>query len=421
MKKVYFLFFLLISASSLVAQDLDDIRKLIILKQYAKGKDELDKFLSNPANATKAEAWYYKAFVSNAISREPSTTILQSEKLNKDAYAAIKKYKELDPKEKLTKEEENATIFNVYYGFYDLAVKTYNSKDFEQSYKQFGNVLDVHDYIFTNNLVGGKATKFTSLDTEVVFNMIVLGAELKKTDELVPLYKKLVDANLTEDKYLEAYESLVMYYKNTKNTAAFQEYLAKGKSKYPNDSFWESIDIEYSTDGLEKEPLFAKYEELTAKYTNSYMLFFNYGFELNKYVYSDEPKTGNIADLKAKIPGLFEKAIAIKSTVEANMLLSNFHYNNAYDISEEAKKITGNKPDDIKKRTERNNASKAEMNKAIAPAEEAVKLYAAMPKLKASDKINYKQAYEILATAYKMAGNAAKAAECEKKKGEVGN
>ncbi|MBK7433952.1 MAG: hypothetical protein IPI66_08675 [Chitinophagaceae bacterium] len=162
MKKVYFLFFLLISASSLVAQDLDDIRKLIILKQYAKGKDELDKFLSNPANATKAEAWYYKAFVSNAISREPSTTILQSEKLNKDAYAAIKKYKELDPKEKLTKEEENATIFNVYYGFYDLAVKTYNSKDFEQSYKQFGNVLDVHDYIFTNNLVGGKATKFTS-------------------------------------------------------------------------------------------------------------------------------------------------------------------------------------------------------------------------------------------------------------------
>ena len=67
MKKVYFLFFLLISASSLVAQDLDDIRKLIILKKYAKCKDEIDKVIRKTGNATKAESWYYRAFGANAI------------------------------------------------------------------------------------------------------------------------------------------------------------------------------------------------------------------------------------------------------------------------------------------------------------------------------------------------------------------
>ena len=52
-------------------------------------------------------------------------------------------------------------------------------------------------------------------------------------------------------------------------------------------------------------------------------------------------------------------------------------------------------------------------------AEEAVKLLAALKELKYSDKANYKLALEILAKANKANGNAAKAAEYEKKKAEV--
>lgn len=420
MKKIFLAVLLLMGYQGMQAQDLDDINKLITLKQYARAKGDIDKFIAEPKNASNATAQYYKAYIYNALSLDKNTAASVCTQLNKDAYAAIKKYRELDPKEKLTKEEENSTVYNVYYSFYDLAVKAYNAKDFEQSYNQFSNVLDVHDYIFNNNLAGVKGVKFVSLDTDVVYNMIILGNEIKKTPEdLLPYYKKIIDAGLNDPKYLEAYEGTVMIYKKANNAAAFNEYLAKGKEKFPGDEFWEAIDIEFNTDGLTGEPLFKKYDELLGKYPKSYVLLFNYGYELNKYVFSDDPKTGDVAAMKARIPDLFKKAIAVKSTVEANMLLSNFYYNSSFDIQEESKKIKGNKPEDVKKRLELLNSSKAVMNDCIPYAEEAVKLYAAMTKMKGSDKINYKQAYEILINAYRLNGNAAKSAEAEKKKAEI--
>lgn len=420
MKKIY-LFILFLTGSVIgMAQDLDDIRKSIVLKQYSKAKEELEKFLAKPANAAKADGYYYKAFVYNAMSLDPNAAITQSAALNKEAFLALKKYKELDPSEKLTKEEENGTLFNVYYSYYDMAARAYNAKDYEQSYNQFTNVQHTHEYIFSNKYTGAKGLKFTSLDTDVVFNMIVLGNELKKPEaEMVSHYKKIVDAGLDQDKYLEAYEGMVMYYKKEKNAASFNEYLTKGKAKFPKDEFWEAIDIEFSTEGLEKDALFKKYDELLNKYPNSYVLAFNYGLELNKHVFSDDPKTGDIAALKARIPELFKKAIAIKSTVDANILTANFYYNSSFDLTEESKKIKGNKPDEVKKRLDLISQSKAMMSQSIPFAEEAIKLYAVMPKLKASDKINYRQAYDILVTAYSMAGNAAKSAEYEKKKAEL--
>lgn len=421
MKKVYLVVVLMISGLSMLkAQDLDDIGKYIQIRQYVKAKEGIDKFLANASNANNAKAWYYKAFVYNVMSRDAASGIPLGNSLNQEAFSAIKKYRQLDPKEPLTKEEENATLYNVYYGYYDLALKSYNSKDFAQSYSSFSNALEVHDYIFSNNLVAAKGVKMAALDTDVVFNLVILGNELKKSEEdMSVLYKKLVDGNVNEEKYLEAYEGIVMYYKKTKNLSAFTEYLDKGKKLFPKDPFWEAIDIEYSVDGLEKEGLFKKYDELGAKYPNSYVLQFNYGYELNKYVYSDDPKTGDITAYKAKIPELFKKAIAIKSTTDANMLLANFYYNNSYDLTEDAKKIKGNKPEDVKKRLDLNTASKNNLNMCIPVAEEAVRLFAAMPKLKMSDKVNYKQALDMLSTIYKINGDAKKGDEYEKKKADV--
>jgi hypothetical protein len=54
-------------------------------------------------------------------------------------------------------------------------------------------------------------------------------------------------------------------------------------------------------------------------------------------------KDSNTTAYKAKLPELLKKAIAIKSTSEANFLLSNFYYNNSIDLSEEARKIKGTK------------------------------------------------------------------------------
>lgn len=420
MKKVYLLVILLVSGLSMIkAQSLEDIRKFILLRQYQKGKEEVDKFLNNPSNANNAQAWYYKAFVYNILSRDSTMSVLQSSNLNQESFIALKKYKELDPKEPLTKEENNATLFNVYYGYYDQALKAYNAKDYAQSFTSFSNALNVHDYIANNNVIGDKGTKFSALDTNVVFNLIIIGNELKKNDDLIPFYKKLADANVNDTKYVEVYEGIVMFYKKTKNQAAFAEYLEKGKKYYPKDTFWEDIEIENAVEGLEKDQLFKKYDEMLVKYPNNFALLFNYGNELNKYVYSDETKTGDLNALKAKIPELLKKAIAVNSTIDANMILASFYYNNSYDLTEESKKIKGTKTEDVKKRTDFTNASKNNLNMCVPVAEEAVKLFAAKPKLKASEKINYKLALDMLVTIYKINGDLKKSEEYNKRKSEV--
>ena len=423
--KKYVLLMMLVSGSLLgKSQSIDDIRKLIILTQYDKAKTELDKYFADAKNTGKAEAWYYKAFTYSALARQAGKSVAESKSLNEEAYVAIKKYTELDAKAPLTKEENNSTLFNLYYAFYDLGVKMYNEKNFPESYNLFKSSLDVHDYIFSNKLNGPNSLKFSAHDTDIVWNLAVIGNELKKKDEVMVYYKKIADAELKDEKYAEAYDELMKKYKRENNKELFEKYTALAKKNFPVDNtYWESNEIDFAVKGLENEALFSKYEELAMSHPNSYMVFFNYGYELDKFIYSADAKGKDMAAYKKKIPELFKKAISINSTIDANMLLTNHYYNESFDYIDEANKIKGAKPEDAKKRNEILALSKASLNQAIPYGEETVKLFAAQKaaqkEFKMSDKVNYKQVIDILIKAYKQNGNAAKAAEYEKLKAEV--
>ena len=88
--------------------------------------------------------------------------------------------------------------------------------------------------------------------------------------------------------------------------------------------------------GIGKPQIFDKYDALVAKYPGNYVLPYNYGVELYRYIYSEEMKTANTSAFKEKLPAILGKAIAIKSTGEANFLLANFLYNNSIDLSEDS-------------------------------------------------------------------------------------
>jgi hypothetical protein len=176
-----------------------------------------------------------------------------------------------------------------------------------------------------------------------------------------------------------------------------------------------AIEIEEAIDGVGKPALFGKYDELITKHTDSYTLPYNYGVELYHYIYSDEMKTANTTEYKAKLLEVIKKAIGVKSTIEANFLLTNFLYNNSIDISDEARKIKGPKPEDIKKRKALEADATKAMNESIPFAEEVVKIFEGMTKTKSSEKINYKQSLVILKNIYEVKKDAAKMAELEKK------
>lgn len=419
--KKYFLFIILMSAGHFsIGQTLESIKLLVQLTQYDKAKLEIDKFLSDPKNAAKAEAWYYKAYTYSNLARVANKTVADSRALNLEAYAAIKKYMELDSKAPLTKEENNTTLYNLYYTFYDLAAKMYNAQNYPESFDLFRDALQVHDHAFSAGLNGPNGLKFAAHDTDVVWNLAVLSVELRKKEEMIEYYRKIADADLGNEKYIDAYDELVKKYKKEGNSELFNKYVDKAKKHYPQETtYWDALKIEFSVKGLENEDLFKKYEELLLVFPNNYMVNYNYGHELDKYVYSADSKGKDVSAYKKKIPELYKKAISVTSTVDANLLLSNYYYNTYFDLIDESQKIKGTKPDDVKKRNELLALSKSSLMESIPSGEEAVKLFGALKEYKASDKVNYKQVLDILINAYKQKGDAAKAGEYEKKKAEV--
>ena len=419
MKKYFLLLILVLGAFIGQAQDITLITNMIKLRQYEKAKPDLDKYLANEKNAAKAESWYYKAVVYNGLALTDTKSIAERKSLNQEGYDAIKKYMEMDVKAPLTTEEKNTTIFNSYYVFFDLGVKTYNEKKVQESYDLFKSTLEAHDYIYGHNLAGANGQKFSAHDTDIVWNLVILGNELKKKDEVITYYKRIADADLGDEKYAEAYDELIKKYKKEDNKEMFAKYLGQAKKHYSADPYWEAVGIEYALRGLENEDLFKKYEELMASYPNNYMVYFNYGHDLDKFVYSADSKSKDVSGYKKKIPELYKKAISINSTVDANILLANFYYNTSFDLIDEAQKIKGTKPEDVKKKNELMASSKTALSQCIPSGEEAIKLYAAFKTYKTSDKVNYKQMLDILSAAYKQNGNAAKAAEYEKQKAEV--
>jgi hypothetical protein len=404
-------------------QDLKSISINVALKKYDEAKTELDKFLAVEKNAAKPEGWYYKAYIYNSVARDPKKTEAENKSLNADAFAALKKYAQIDPKAPLTKEENNSTLFNIYYSFYDLGIKMYNEKKYDESFDLFRTSLEVHDYGIANNLNGPGTLKFAAHDTDLVWNLAVLANELKKTDDALIYYKKIADVNLSDEKYATAYDELVQKYKREKNAELFNKYVTAAKKHYPIDLiYWENKEIEFVLGDAENEALLNKYEELTKTFPNNYVVFYNYAVEIDKFLGTDNAKTKDaaaVAAYRTKIEELFKKAVSIKSTIEGNLQLANLFYSKTYELQERAAKIKGTKPAELKVKAELQASIKTTMNEAIPYAEEGARLLGEMKEYKFSDKANYKLALEILSNAYKMNGNTAKFAEIEKKRVEV--
>ncbi len=422
--KKYLLAIVLFTASYVAhSQDLKSISINVTLKKFDDAKTEVDKFLAVEKNAAKPEGWYYKAYIYNMLARDSKKTVAESKSLNDEGYAALKKYAQIDAKVPLTKEENNSTLFNLYYSYYDLAIKLYNEKRFDESYELFKRSSDVHDYGIAGKLDGPNGLKFAAHDTDLVWNLAVLANELKKKDEALVYYKKIADANLGDEKYANAYDELVKKYKSEKNPELFNKYVTAAKKYYPVDlPYWENKEIEFALADLENEALLNKYEELTKTLPNNYIVFYNYAVDIDKFLGTDAGKSKDaaaVAAYRSKIEDLFKKAVSIKPNIEGNLQLANLYYSKTYDLQDRAAKIKGTKPAELKAKNDLNASVKANMNQAIPFAEEAVRLLAELKEYKFSDKANYKLALEILSNAYKMNGSTAKFAEIEKKRAVV--
>jgi hypothetical protein len=403
MRKLIFFAIMVASSLTMFAQSLEDVQEKVNKGKYGEAREKIDKLLADAKGQKNANAWYYKGIVYYNLGLDSTLT---DKDYRQEAYDAFKKYYEMDPKNVMGTLEQNARMFQLYDAYYNAGIKAFNAKNFDASFKNFSNALNVANYINEKKFTYSNVN-LPALDTNLILNVAAAASKANLTDSAMAYYKVLADAKLSDTMYIEIYQLLIDYY-NKKNVVANKnKYLALGKELYPTSDYW--YDIELSPLAEDKPKLIAKYEELVGTNPNSYYLAYNYAVELYNYLYANDKKPADAASFEPKVEAAIANAIKVKPGPDPNLLMVRYLSEQVYKLEDQARLIKGTKPEDAKKRQ----AIVAQTNslwEKLAPyAQQAFDGYTSKTELKGYEKGNLKFISNVLIDYYTMKKDAAKA------------
>lgn len=415
MRKLIFSAFMVASSISLYAQNLEDVQEKISKGKYGEAQEKIDKILSDSKGQKNANAWYNKAIIYYNLSLDSSRT---DKDYRGEAYTALKKYYEMDPKNVMGALEQNARIFQLYDGFYNAGIKNFNNKSFEVSYKNFREALSVEDFILAKGFTY-PGVNLPALDTNLILNTAAAASKANMQDSAMIYYKRLADAKLKGDAYIEVYQLLIDHYSKKNDEASKQKYLALGKELYPTSDYW--YEMELTPIREDKPKLFAKYAELASANPTSYYLNYNYAVELFNYLYAAGGKSpADAAAYEPKVEGAIEGAIKASNTPDAQLLMVRYLSEKIYRMEDSTRTLKGTTPDVAKKKQAIVARTNALWDKMLPYAEAAFNGYASKTELKGYEKGNLKFVSNVLIDYYTMKKQADKAKMYQDKAKQLG-
>ena len=401
MRKILMTALLGILSFSLVAQELTDIEDKISKAKWDEAREKIDKYLATEKNAKKAEGWYYKAVIYNNLSKDEKLKVTYPE-AKTEAFTAYQKYVDLDPKQILGTLNQNITLFDLFYSYNEIAINSFNAKNFELALENFKKAEAVEDYIVKKGYTYN-ATALPKLDTSLILNTAAAAMQAKKPDEAASYYSKLADAKIADSSYVEVYEFLVNHYNTKKDLANRTKYLAIGRELYPKNAYW--CEVELMDAGDDKLKKFAKYDELTKGSCNVYTMHYNYAAELFNYIYTQEKKPADYAQMQAKLEEVIKKGLEVQSTPELNLLMARHLYNNSNDVNDIVIAIKGTKPDDVKKKNDLKTQFNSKLEDLLKYATTTYNIYDSRSNLKPGEKGNFKVATNLILYYYETKNN----------------
>jgi len=404
---------IVLGSSQLFAQSIEDIEGQFQKGELDKAKASVDAFLLKEKNAAKSDGWWYKGVIYNEIAKSDKFKNLAPDG-RMEAFNAFKKYYEIDPKAVRGTLEQHVRLFDIYNGYFDQGVQNFSASKFDDAYSSFKNALTVEEFI------AGKGYeyngfKFPAFDTTLIQNIALSAYRAKKDDEAVVYYKKIADQKIAGKDNVDVYQLLVEYYSKRNDKANKEKYLQLGRELFPADDRWYQMELE-EVDEKDKKALFAKYDELVPKYPEKYLLSYNYAVEMFNYLYTGDKKPEDYKASQAKLETILKQTIAAKKDyAEANVLMARHFYNVIYDIQDEQQAIKTNTAADQKKKADIKARMAHAAEQLIPYAQAGYDIYNSKATLKASEKGQFKVVTDLLATAYEVKGDKAKADEYKKK------
>ena len=415
MKKLCFFSFVLFVAAVANAQTLDDIGKLMEKNKYDAAKVSIEKYIADPKNAASAEAWYYKGRIYNSLSKDSTVAKQDAYNYKQTAFDAFKKNQQLDKFDLRMKTEFYKSYLDLYLGFYDLGAQNFNLKNYPAAYNSFTKSQEMENFILSKNYLYDEI-KLNKLDTALVMNIAASALQASDTLNAVINYRRITDAGITGLDYERVYEYLGRYYLEKKDNSNAQMILAKAKTAYPTNNFWNALEVEQISKSGDIKALLARYDELYNKDPRNFANSYNYAVEMYNSLWANVNKSPDTA-LFLKLTTVLKSAIAVDESMDATMLLNNHLFNVAADYSTKAaliKVIKTTKPDELKKKKDLNASSINYMNELIPYGESMMKFLSAKTTLTTKQKINYKQVANYLSDAYRLKGDLKKSAEYDK-------
>ena len=415
MKKLCFFSFVLFVAAAAGAQSLDDIGKLMEKNKYDAAKVSIEKYIADPKNVTSAEAWYYKGRIYNSLSKDSTVAKQDAYNYKQTAFDAFKKNQQLDKLDLRMKSEFFKSYLDLYLGFYDLGAQNFNLKNYPAAYNAFSKSQEMENFILSKNYLYDEI-KLNKLDTALVMNIAASALQASDTLNAVINYRRITDAGITGLDYERVYEYLARYYLDKKDNSNAQMILAKAKTAYPKNNFWNALEVEQISKSGDIKALLARYDELYNKDPRNFANSYNYAVEMYNSLWANDNKSPDTT-LFLKLTTVLRSAIAVDESMDATMLLNNHLFNVAADYSNKAAliKVTKTtKPDELKKKKDLNASSISYMNELIPYGESMIKFLSAKTTLTTKQKINYKQVANYLSDAYRVKGDLKKSAEYDK-------
>ena len=415
MKKLFFFSLMLSGTVVSFAQSLEDIGKMMEKNQYATAKTGIDKYISDPKNATNGESWYYKGRIYNSLSRD--TTVSRDDAYNykMTAFDAFKKNQQFDKLDMRMKSEFYKSYLDIYLGFYDLGAQDFNAKNYQGAYNAFTKAQDIENFILTKNYIYDEL-KLNKLDTALVMNIAASALQASDTVNAVKNYKSITDANIVGADYERVYEFLANYYLTKNDDINAPAILAKAKAAYPTNNYWAALEVDKLSKGGDKKALFAMYDELYTKDSKNFENSYNYAVEMYNSLWANDAKNGDTL-LYNKLSTVLKSSIEVDKGIDATMLLTNHLFNIGADYSNRAaliKDLKPSKPEEVKKKKDLNAASITKMDEMIPFAEKALNFFIVKPTLTIKQKINYQLVAGYLSDAYRLKMNLKKTAEYDK-------
>lgn len=416
MKRIILSFFLAGLVSLSFGQSVKKAASYLESKNLDKAKTEIDAVLSK--NPEDMDAIYLKSKIYSQIAGNEQFQNL----VTGDAYAeALAAFKSAvadsgNVKLKLKIIQDNyQPVFDIYAGYYDLGAKAFNAaatsgdkNKFTEAMNFFIKADNVGHYLYEN-----KWAVIGEVDTTLVLNIGKAAINAENDDVALTYFSKLADAKIAGsanssdlNSFKIPYQWLALHYKNAKDYDKMLKYANLGRELFPNDDYLDFLLIDYYRKYKQETAMFDLYKELISKNPDSISYHFDYANDIFGYLYNSDEGTviNNRKELIQILNDELKTARSInENDINSNWLTAQYYYNMGIETRDEANKIKGTKPEDVKKKSELNTAATNYFKEAIPYANKPILHLEASHKK--SQRSSYKSIVNLMQNIYQSLGD----------------